>query len=64
MECCHGAAGQKVNHWPENLRWDRREVNLGQDKLASGTTTRGTRNAQSKLRADQVIEIRARAKSR
>lgn len=59
QEALHGAAGNQVNCWPENLRWGTPVENAA-DKLRDGTDQRGERCGTHKLTAKQVLEIRQR----
>jgi predicted XRE-type DNA-binding protein len=49
--------GNKQNNNVNNLSWGTRKDNE-HDKIRHGTTNRGQRNGQSKLTAEQVIQIR------
>jgi hypothetical protein len=56
----HGAEGPLVNWWPENLRYGTPAQNMA-DQYRDGTRARGERHGSSKLDADKVRDIRARA---
>jgi hypothetical protein len=56
-ECCHGPAGQKVNWWPENLRYDTKPSNNA-DRQQHGTLAAGETHGRAKLTKADVIEIR------
>jgi hypothetical protein len=56
MECCHGD-GNPLNNHISNLRWDTGSGNMA-DCLLHGTRLLGEHHPNSKLKADQVREIR------
>ncbi len=56
MECRH-KDGNAENNNVENLAWSTRMENQ-HDRIAHGTTNRGERGGGSKLRTDEVLEIR------
>ena len=58
MEGCH-EDGNPANNNRGNLRWDTHVANI-QDSIRHGTIARGSRQGMSKLKDDQVIEIRNR----
>lgn len=55
-QCCHND-GNKHNNQVENLRWDTRSANE-MDRVAHGTSNRGSRHGMSKLVEDDVLQIR------
>ena len=57
MECCHNDSNP-TNNALSNLRWDTRSGNE-RDKVANGTTNRGSRHGMSKLTEDTVRSIRS-----
>ena len=61
MEACHATAeicGNRHCFSPAHLRWGTREENEA-DKIADGTTARGTLNGNAKLDDAAVLEIRS-----
>lgn len=58
MEACHND-GNHHNNLVGNLRWDTRKNNHA-DKVAHGTTHRGSRCPTAKLSEQQISEIRQR----
>ena len=58
---CHND-GDLSNNRIDNLRWDTQKGNIA-DKFQHGTLARGERNAKAKLTAEQVLAIRADARS-
>ncbi len=56
MECCHHNGDPEDNRI-ENLRWDTRSSNHA-DKRIHGTSRSGEENPFSKLKADEVKDIR------
>lgn len=61
MECCHND-GNSLNNKLSNLRWDTRESNRN-DMIIHGTVAKGEKKHQSKLKEDDVLEIRRLIKS-
>jgi hypothetical protein len=57
-QCCHGD-GDSHNNNKDNLRWDTRSANEN-DRILHGTHNRGQRHGLSKLKDEQVIEIKRR----
>jgi hypothetical protein len=55
---CHND-GDRTNNRLGNLRWDTYKANEA-DKVRHGTLVRGSAAGRSKLREDQVLEIRTR----
>lgn len=55
---CHSDSNP-ANNRLDNLRWDTRSGNES-DKVANGTSNRGSRNRASKLSQAQVVEIKSR----
>ena len=58
MVCCHND-GDPANNHLENLRWDTYQSNEA-DKLRHGTRRLGSATGGSKLREEEVLEIRRR----
>jgi hypothetical protein len=58
LEVCHNDSNQVNNHWL-NLRYDTRSNNHV-DKIIRGTSGKGERNSQAKLKLGEVREIRAK----
>jgi len=58
MECCH-CDGNSLNNRIDNLRWGTPKENTS-DKYKHGTMLWGSRNHQSQLTEQQVLEIRAK----
>lgn len=54
---CRHLDGNPLNNKLNNLCWGTQKENLA-DRLLHGTVNRGERNGQSKLTADQVLEIK------
>jgi hypothetical protein len=57
MECCHGD-GVRTNNQRSNLRWDTPRNNQA-DRIAHGTSNRGSRQHGAKLRESDIPEILA-----
>lgn len=55
--CRHFPDADPTNNRLENLSWGSRSKNEN-DKIVHGTSNHGTRNGQSKLTPDTVLEIR------
>lgn len=56
-ECCHRDGDSLHNHW-RNLKWATPSENQ-MDRVAHGTSNRGTRQHMAKLQAHDVRQIRA-----
>lgn len=61
MECCHNN-GDNTDNRASNLRWDTPKANQ-HDKIAHGTTNRGSRHGLSKLHECEVREIKRALKA-
>lgn len=55
-QACHND-GNPLNNSLENLRWDSVKNNMA-DKIKHGTTNRGTKNGNNKLKRLEVLQIR------
>ena len=56
MESCH-EDGIPSHNWPENLRWDTHKGNHS-DRIRHGTSNRGEKHGNSKLKSHNIIQIR------
>lgn len=52
--------GNKLCVNPGHLYWATNSENQGRDRLRHGTDNRGTKNGQSKLTPEQIIDIKSR----
>lgn len=55
-QACHNDGDKRRNHYT-NIRWDTPKANCA-DRASHGGTALGVRNGKSKLKPEQVIEIR------
>ncbi len=58
-ECCHGEGGS-LNDSLSNICWGSRKKNQGPDRWRDGTHNRGERHGQSKLKNEEVVQIKKR----
>ena len=62
MHICHGPRGKLCNE-VANLQYKTPRENNGPDKVRDGTHNRGERQGNSRLKPDDILKIRARARS-